>query len=168
MSKVLALIFAFIFAPISALAQPVCPVCTVAVAGGVGLFRYLGISDLISGVWIGALMLALVLWTIIWLNKKNIRFKFRKIIIFVSFYILVILPLYWVDIMGHPDNKFLGMDKLLFGIIVGTLVFGLALIFERYLRVKNAQKAYFPFQKVVVPVSFLAILSLIIYFLIKQ
>jgi hypothetical protein len=36
--------------------MPVCPVCTIAVAGGVGLCRYLGIDDLISGSWIGALL----------------------------------------------------------------------------------------------------------------
>ncbi|HRZ29924.1 MAG TPA: hypothetical protein P5052_04275 [Candidatus Paceibacterota bacterium] len=29
--------------------QAVCPVCTVAIASGVGLCRYLGIDDLISG-----------------------------------------------------------------------------------------------------------------------
>jgi hypothetical protein len=39
--------------------MPVCPVCTIAVAGGVGLCRYLGIDDLISGAWIGALLFSL-------------------------------------------------------------------------------------------------------------
>lgn len=36
-----------------------CPVCTVAIGVGVGLCRYLGIDDLITGLWIGALLLAL-------------------------------------------------------------------------------------------------------------
>jgi len=60
-----------------------CPVCTVAVGAGVGLCRYLGIDDLISGAWIGGLLMSLTLWTIEWLNKKKIKFLFRKILVFV-------------------------------------------------------------------------------------
>ncbi len=30
-----------------------CPVCSISIGVGVGLCRYLGIDDLISGVWIG-------------------------------------------------------------------------------------------------------------------
>jgi hypothetical protein len=31
------------------MAKAVCPVCTIAIASGVGLCRYLGIDDLVSG-----------------------------------------------------------------------------------------------------------------------
>lgn len=48
-----------------------CPVCTIGVVVGVGLSKYLGVDDLISGVWIGALLIYLTLWTSLWLNKKS-------------------------------------------------------------------------------------------------
>jgi hypothetical protein len=141
----------------------VCPVCTIAVAGGVGLCRYLGIDDLISGVWIGALLFSLFLWTIEWLNKRKIKFLFRKPLVFIFWYGLTIFPLMKIGIIGHPQNKFLGIDKLIFGIFSGTVVFLFSILFENYLRKKNQGKAYFKLQKVIVPILFLIILSLIFW-----
>jgi uncharacterized membrane protein (UPF0136 family) len=143
--------------------MPICPVCTIAVAGGVGLCRYLGIDDLISGSWIGALLFSLFLWTIEWLNKKKIKFLFRKPLVFIFWYGLTIFPLMKVGIIGYPQNKFLGIDKLIFGIFSGTIVFLFSILFENYLRKKNQGKAYFKFQKVIVPILFLIILSLIFW-----
>ena len=143
--------------------MPVCPICTIAVAGGVGLCRYLGIDDLISGAWIGALLFSLFLWTIEWLNKKKIKFLFRKPLVFIFWYGLTIFPLMKIGIIGHPQNKFLGIDKLIFGIFSGTVVFLLSILFENYLRKKNQDKAYFKFQKVLIPILFLTILSLIFW-----
>ena len=143
--------------------MPVCPVCTIAVAGGVGLCRYLGIDDLISGVWIGALLFSLVLWTIDWLNKRKIKFLFRKPLVFVFWYGLTIFPLMKIGVIGHPQNKFWGIDKLVFGIFSGTIVFLISILFENYLRNKNQGKAYFKFQKVLIPILFLIILSLIFW-----
>jgi hypothetical protein len=143
--------------------MPVCPVCTIAVAGGVGLCRYLGIDDLISGSWIGALLFSLFLWTIEWLNKRKIKFLFRKPLVFIFWYGLTIFPLMKIGIIGHPQNKFLGIDKLVFGIFSGTIVFLFSILFENYLRKKNQGKAYFKFQKVLIPILFLIILSLIFW-----
>jgi hypothetical protein len=143
--------------------MPVCPICTIAIAGGVGLCRYLGIDDLISGAWIGALLFSLFLWTIEWLNKKKVKFLFKKPLVFVFWYGLTIFPLMKIGIIGHPQNKFLGIDKLIFGIFSGTIVFLLSILFENYLRKKNQGKAYFKFQKVLIPILFLIILSLIFW-----
>jgi len=150
--------------PFSVFAQPVCPVCTVAVGAGVGLCRYLGIDDLISGTWVGGLMVSLTMWTLKWLDRKNIKFKFRRLVVAFLFYFLIIAPFYWIGIMGQSSNKFLGTDKLLFGIIAGSIFFIAALMVENFLRKKNQGKAFFPFQKVVIPVSFLIIASLIFNF----
>jgi hypothetical protein len=141
----------------------VCPVCTIAVAGGVGLCRFLGIDDLISGAWIGALLFSLFLWTIEWLDKRKIKFLFRKPLVFVFWYGLTIFPLMKIGIIGHPQNKFFGIDKLVFGIFSGTIVFLLSILFEDYLRKKNQGKAYFKFQKVLIPILFLIVLSLIFW-----
>ena len=155
------LIFGIFFAS-SAWAQ--CPVCTIAVGAGVGLCRYLGIDDTISGTWIGGLLVSLILWTINWLNKKNIRFLFRKILVAVFYYAITIIPFYQMGIMGDPQNKTLGIDKLLFGIITGNIAFILSIVFNDFLKKKNQGKAYFPFQKVVIPLLFLLITSLIHWF----
>jgi hypothetical protein len=141
----------------------VCPVCTVVVAGGVGLSRYLGIDDLITGSWIGALLFSLFLWTIDWLDQKKIKFLFRKPLIFIFWYGLTIYPLIKMGIIGHPENKFLGIDRLIFGIFAGSVAFLISVLFEDYLRKKNHGKAYFKFQKVIIPVLFLIILSLIFW-----
>jgi hypothetical protein len=165
MKKIFLLVVTILGLPVVAFAQPVCPVCTVAVAGGVGLCRYLGIDDLISGTWVGALMVLMVMWILKWLNSKNIRFKFRRLLIVFLSYFFVIAPLYWSHVIGAANNKFLGIDKLVFGIIIGSLVFLAAYLFEnKFLRNRNQQKAYFPFQKVIVPVVFLIIASLIFNF----
>ena len=150
---------------LSSVSEAVCPVCTIAVGTGVGLCRYLGIDDLISGAWIGGLSMSLVIWTIDWLNKRKIKFLFRKPLILIFWYAISIFPLYGLGIMGHPENKFWGIDKLLFGIISGSIVFLVSFLFHNFLLKKNQGKVFFPFQKVLIPVLFLLILSLIFYFI---
>jgi len=141
--------------------RAVCPICTIAVGAGVGLCRYLGIDDTISGTWIGGLIISLIAWTIDWLNKKNIRFLFRKILVAIFYYAIIIIPLYKMNIMGHPQNKLWGMDKLLVGIIVGSAIFILSILFNDFLKKKNQGKVYFPFQRVIIPILFLIIASYI-------
>lgn len=139
----------------------VCPVCTVAVGAGVGLCRYLGIDDLISGTWMGGLLMSLSLWTIEWLNKRNIKFLFRKPLVLFFWFGIAIFILFKLGVIGHPENKFLGVDKLLFGIISGAVIFLFSVFFHNFLVKKNKGKVFFPFQKVVIPILFLLILSII-------
>jgi len=54
------------------------------------------------------------------------------------------------------------MDYLSFGTIWGILIAGFAMLIERILRNKNKGKAYFPYQKVIVPITLLIIASVII------
>jgi len=150
----------------------VCPICTVAVGAGVGLSRWLGIDDTVSGLWIGGLIVSLIAWTENWLEKKNIRFQGRIFINALVYYIFIIVSLYYSGMIGHPQNKLfcfcgLNIDKLLFGIIVGSLAFWFGASWYYYLKEKNNGHAYFPFQKVVMPISPLVFLSIIFYFLTK-
>ena len=149
-------------------ALAVCPVCTLAVGAGVGLSRWLGIDDVITGIWVGALVVSISIWTINWMNKKNYKFKGRKIIITAGYYLVIIAPLYWKGIMGHQFNKILGVDKLLFGIVVGSIIFGGSTWWYEKLKKKNNDKSCFPYQKVVMPVGFLAIFSVFFYFIIRS
>jgi len=159
--------FIFSFGIFSNSAQAICPVCTIAVGAGVGLSRWLGIDDTITGLWVGALIVSSIAWTINWMNKKNFRFKGRKISITLGYYLVIIAPLYWKGIIGHDYNKIWGIDKLVFGIVVGSMVFLASVLWYNNLKKKNNDKAYFPFQKVAMPVGFLAIFSAIFYFITK-
>jgi len=170
--KKISIYFLFIFA-ISFLfaekALAVCPICTIAVGAGVGLSRYFGVDDAITGLWVGGLIVSMIVWTESWLEKKNIRFKGRILINIFAYYALIIIPLFYSGIIGNPLNTLCacGLDKLLFGIIAGSLAFWFGASWYFHLKEKNNGHAYFPFQKVVMPILPLIILSVIYYFLTK-
>ena len=145
-------------------ALAVCPVCTVAVGAGLGLAEYFGIDDSISGLWIGALIVSMSLWTINWLDGKNIRFKGRKILVFIGYYVIIIVPLWFKGKIGHPYHKVCGIDKLLFGIILGSILFPAGVIFHNYIRKKNNNVSYFKGQRIVFAITPLIITSIILYF----
>ena len=149
-------------------ALAVCPICTIAVGAGVGLSRWLGIDDAITGLWVGGLIVSMIIWTEGWLDKKNIRFKGRIYADIVGYFLLIVVPLYYSGIIGNPQNVyFYGLDKLLFGIITGSIAFWFGASWYFHLKEKNNGHAYFPFQKVVMPISPLIILSFVFYFLMK-
>ncbi|MFH1781679.1 MAG: hypothetical protein ABH835_03655, partial [Patescibacteria group bacterium] len=148
-------------------AKAVCPLCVVAVGAGLGLSRWLGVDDVISSMWIGALLASLSIWTITWLKKKNWSFKYDKIAVWAAYYLLALGPLYYSEIIGHPLNRIFGIDKILFGAIFGTIVFLLSLELHKLLRKRNQGKSFFTFQRIAVSAAALLIASIIIYFLLK-
>lgn len=150
-------------------AQAVCPVCVIAVGAGLGLSEYLGIDDTVAGVWIGGMLVAVTIWTINWLNKKNWSLgnkDIRDLLIALLYYGLTLWPLWGQGFIGNPANRLWGLDKLIIGVGAGSLGF---LIFTLwYDRIKKRRgRAYFPFQKVAMPVGALAVLSLVFYLLTK-
>ena len=64
-------------------------------------------------------------------------------------------------------TKIWGMDKILFGIVIGSVVFLAGNLTYEYLKKSNNNKAQFPFQKIILPVAPLIILSFIFYFITK-
>ena len=150
-------------------ALAVCPVCTIAVGAGLGLSRWMGISDAVTGLWIGGLLVSLSVWTLTWLDKKNIKFRFRAFVVTASYYLLTIFPLYYAKIIASPLNFICSClkDKLLIGIITGSAAFYFGATLYDYLKEKNNGHAHFPFEKVVMPIAPLVILSIIFYFLTK-
>jgi len=159
--------FLLTFILFPSISKAVCPVCTVAVAGGIGLSRWLGIDDTISGIWIGGFIVSLSLWFLGWLKKKKINFPLRDILVLTGFYLLTIVPLYWMKLIGYSCNKLWGIDKVIVGTIFGSFGFGFGVVIDKFCRRKNQNRAYFPFQKVVLPILALVILSIIFYFLTK-
>lgn len=149
-------------------ARAICPVCIVAVGAGLGLSEYLGIDDTIAGLWIGGLLVALSVWTINYFNKKKWSWgnkDLRDIAIYLLYYALTIWPLWAKNLIGQANHRLYGIDKLILGVIVGSVFFVLANFSYNRLKAKNNGHAYFPYQKVVMPVGTLLILSFVFYFL---
>jgi len=143
----------------------VCPVCTVAVGVGVGALRIWGVDDLITGIWFGALILSSIIWMLNFFERKNITFLFKKILVIVSFYAIFIVPLYYMGVMGAAANQIFGMDKLLFGVIIGSIIFLAAVWSNHYLKRINEGKVLIYYQRVIIPLVYLALASIIIYIL---
>jgi hypothetical protein len=143
----------------------VCPVCVVAIGAGLGLSRWFGIDDLVSSVWIGAFMIAVISWTLSFMKKKKWDFQDDGIVVTLAYLVLTFVPLYYAGIIGHPLNRIFGMDKIIFGSIIGVIVLYIGHWMNLYLKKINGGKVFFPYQRVVLPVVFLILASLIIYLL---
>lgn len=146
----------------------VCPICTVAVGAGLAVSEWLGIDDVVASIWIGGLLMSLTIWTVNWLVKKQWSFKGDWLVSGVAWYGLTLGGLWWSGSLFKAGNVVFGLDKILVGTVVGSLVFLAASQAYQYLKKKNNDKAHFPFEKVVLPVAALAITSLIAYFLTKS
>lgn len=145
-----------------------CPVCTVGVVTGLGVSRLLGIDDTIISLWIGSLILSLTFVSIEWVNKKWPKLNVKKwqIFVFSSMYILVLLPLKFNGSIGIAGNTFLGIDKIIFGVVAGSLIFLLGIAVDKKLRIFFGRQL-FKFQKVVFPVAFLILISAVMFFATK-
>jgi len=145
--------------------QAVCPVCTVAVGAGVGISRLIGIDDSITGVWIGGLIISSGLWMADFIRKKQWKIPIPEILSILLMLLFVIPPLYWSNMIGVTNNTLLGIDKIIFGSAIGSLIFFLGVGIDKWLRLTNNDKVYIYYQKVIVPVLLLSIISLFLYFI---
>lgn len=143
----------------------VCPVCVVAIGAGLGLSRWLGIDDLVSSVWIGAFLVAIISWTLSFMKKKKWDFYDDGVLVTILYIALTFIPLYYAKIVGQPLNQIWGIDKIIFGSIVGAVVLFLGHWLHAYLKKNNNNKSYFPYQRVAIPVVALILTSLAFYLL---
>ncbi len=141
-----------------------CPVCTVAIASGLGLCRYIGIDDVVSGLWVGGLLFSLAISINNALKKKGKSFKFSGFILFIATYLLLFIPLHLTGVIGHSFNEIAGMDRLIFGSICGSILVFLSSLSSEGLKKLNHNKVYFPYQRVVIPFVVLLVFSFIFYF----
>ena len=155
--------FLFLGTTLANIAKAVCPICVVAVGTGLGFSRWIGVDDVISSIWIGALLISTSMWTLTWLKIKGWEFKYSRFIVPTAFYLLTLVPLYFAGIIGHPLNQIFGIDKIIFGTVTGTIIFMASVWLHNYLKRKNNFKSFFPYQKVVLPVLILIIISLILW-----
>jgi hypothetical protein len=145
-----------------------CPICTVTVVAGLGISRLLGIDDVVSAIWIGALIMSLSFITIDWIHKKWPKFnpKYYSYPTFIVMYLFVLIPLKLDGIIGIIGNTIIGMDKVVFGILVGSVTILAGALLDKLQR-KKYPKIFFPFQKVVFPVALLILISIVFYLITK-
>lgn len=149
-------------------AYAMCPVCTLAVGSAVVLLEKYGVDNTISGLWIGGLLVSGCMTIINWLRRRDLSSGLAELEIFIFSYVSVIIPFHHKLIIGNPTKMFWGMDKTFFGMGLGSIAFYLAGFLYQKIKERNGGHAQFPFQKVVVPIFPLVILSIIFYFLTKK
>jgi len=144
-------------------AHAVCPICTVAVGAGLGISRWLGIDDSITGIWIGGLILSSGLWLADWIDKKGWKVPYKEAFSVGLFFLFVIPPLYWSKMIGLAGNTLWGVDKVLLGTTTGSIIFLFGVWLDEWLRTINKDKVYIYYQKVIIPVFLLSLVSFIFY-----
>lgn len=144
-------------------ALAVCPVCTVSIGGGLWLSQKLGIDETIIGLWIGSIIVSAAMWMYNILQKRNISFPYLGVALIGIYYLGAIIALQIAGYIGTSPQPIFGLDRILFGMIIGSLVFILTINWYRYLKFKNHNHAFFPFQKIVMTLSNLLIFSLSFY-----
>ena len=164
MKKLIALL-GLVSLPQTALANPACVVCTVAIGASLEIARKLGISDNVVGLWAGALLAVIGYWTILWFDKKNWHFKGRNFFL-ISLSVAMIGFVYMGQLNYKPQVfLFLYIDSFLLTAIIGALTYICSQKFYQWMKQKNNGHAHFPFEKVVLPLIFLfAISSVITYY----
>ena len=158
------LLFAMVVLCAFTAAEAFCPVCTVAVGAGLEGARVLGVSDVITGLWTGGLILSLAAWTASYMYNHGVRSRLAYILNYVIYYGL--LALVYLLPAGHPTLQFnaatmWGVDQFLLGAMIGSVVFFAAGKWYEHIKARNGGHAWFPFQKVVWPLGALAVVTLI-------
>ena len=159
MNKIFKLLPAFALCLVPFALHAVCPVCTAAIGIGLEGMRFLGVDDIITGVWAGGLVLSLIFWTTSKMHKKGVQNPLWYLLVAAAW--LSLLPMTWLLPNANPFGMytFLGIDKFLFGIIVGMVTFYTAASWHNRIKKRNGGKSWFPMQKVVWPVGALLIAS---------
>ena len=141
-----------------------CPVCIVTVGGGMLLAKKLGVDDFLVSLWISGLNTAISFWL-----APKIKNKILGNPVIFSLVMLGLTLFYFIytNQTGSPMNKVMGLDKLIFGQILGLLIMFLGIFIDRFSRKLNGGKILFPYQKVVFPVGSLIIFTLLLKLIFK-
>ena len=164
MLKLLSFLSAALFSA-KALANPACAVCTVAIGASLSIARKMGVKDEVVGVWTGAMLAVLGYWLIRWFDKKGWRFAHRDgLLMFLS--LASVGFVYMGDLTYNPILffGFLYIDLFMFATLVGAVGFIGGMNFYEWMKARNGGHAHFPFEKVVVPVLTVFLLSLLFHY----
>jgi len=147
-----------------------CPLCTIG-AGAVAVgASFLGVKDIVSGIFIGAFAAALGLWSAKLIKKRFIRFQ-NEIIAVAIFFLTVLpvsqivrsyLPLYidWGGAYGSIFNRTYIFNALLVGSLVGALIMLISPRLSQKLKAKSGRS--FPFQTMTIIFLLLIVAGIIL------
>lgn len=141
-----------------------CPVCIVTVGGGLFIAKKLGIDDLLVSIWFSALNTAFALWFASLMKKKLLK---RSLIWSIGFYLVSLWYLSITNQIGHPGNKFIGMDKIILGMTIGFILIYLSAFLDKIIRYRNHGKVVILYQKVIIPVVILLLTTGVFAYLLK-
>ncbi len=174
-----AMLIPFIVVITSQLVSAHCPLCTAGAVAGIGTARYLGVDDSIVGLFLGAFIVSTALWFNKWLVKKKVKIPFQEVVLVLLSFALLAVPLYTAGIITNfemvksmPEHHSMlgmgiyGIDKLLFGMITGTLFVWGAFSFSDYLKKKKG-KVLYPYQGLSFMFIILVVLSLTFWLITK-
>lgn len=127
-----------------------CPVCVVTVGGGMLIAKKLGIDDFLVSIWISALNTAISFWLA---PKFKIKFLKNPWILSLIMLGLTLFYFQFTDQIAAVGNQILGLDKIIFGQVIGLLLMFLGNFLYAYTKNKNNGKTLFPYAKVVFPIG---------------
>jgi len=137
------------------------PICAIGIVGGLGISRWLGIDDITLGLWIGALILSVSTQLDMYLSKKGKSFPYSFWVIFLGTSALSFLPIL-KTITSDPACMFFGLPRVICGSILGALTLFLVDKANNFIIDKHNKKVYFYYQRVIIPIIGLIILSMVI------
>ncbi|MEK6852537.1 MAG: hypothetical protein AABX59_01530 [Nanoarchaeota archaeon] len=144
-----------------------CALCTAATGAAVAVSRYYGINDLIVGTLVGGFLISTAYWFDNTLKRKNKGKNYIALQLPAIIILTLILTLFSLQIggiiNGEGSSYILGIDKLIAGSMLGSIVTIFAFYFHSYLREGNENKNYLPFQSILLVLIFLGLTNLVLY-----
>lgn len=143
-----------------------CPVCVVTVGGGLLLAKKLGVDDLLASLWISGLNTAIAYWIASLIKKPKLLkngFLWSVALVLSTWAYLIVSKQALLK-----GNTIFSIDKALFGLIIGWLVWLAGIMVDQLLRKKNNGRVLFYYQKVIIPVLFLILATSVSAVLIKN
>lgn len=156
----LPIVVSLMLLPSASVANPACAVCTVAIGASLEIARRMGVPDSVVGLWAGALLTLLGYWTIKFFDKKGWFFWGRNALL-IAISVAMIGFIYLGEVPYTPVwfCGILYIDPVLFGALLGMVLFILVEKLYDWMKKKNGGRAHFPFEKVVLPVVVLGLVS---------
>lgn len=146
------------------LVQAHCPLCVAGAGIGLTLTRWVGVDDSISGIWLAAFLGAMAFWSEALIKDRELKLKLRPLI-YIGIFAATIWSFYKFNLILRMVQIF-GFDKLTFGMIVGGAVFYLVDLADDLI-IKKSGKVFFPYQRIIVSLGSIVLVSLAMYVLIN-
>ncbi|MBI3190155.1 hypothetical protein HYZ41_00470 [archaeon] len=131
--------------------------------------RVAGVDDAIVGTLIGAFTISTAFWASRFIAKRLKRkIYLQEYIISIAFLVMTIWGFFWSGISGTEKEYLyiIGMERLVFGMLLGSVIAAASFEFHKLIRKNNMNKNYFPLQGVVIPLVVMGVADVLLYLLV--